>query len=44
MIDISTGEVSAPPAPGNDILLDSDGTIMIQYVVSDPDPNIGYVT
>ena len=25
MIELSTGEVTAPPATGNDILIDSDG-------------------
>ena len=47
MIDLSTGEVPAPPETGNDILiysdilLDSDGKIRMQYVVSDPEPNVG---
>ena len=47
MIDLSTGEVPSPPATGNDIpldsdiLLDSDGKIRMQYVVSDPDPDVG---
>ena len=48
MIDFSTGEVSVTPATGNDILLDSDiildsnGKIRMHYVVSDPDPDVGY--
>ena len=41
VIDISTGQVPEPPANGNDILLDSDGKIQIQYVVSDPDLDVG---
>ena len=40
MIDLSTGEVLAPPGNGNYILLDSDGNIWIQCVVSYPDPDI----
>ena len=50
MIDLSTGEVPAPPATGNNILLDSDilrdsdGKIRMQYVVSDPDPDVGVGT
>ena len=28
VVGLSTGEVPAPPANGNDILLDSDGKIM----------------
>ena len=30
-----------PPETGNDILLDSDGKIWMQFVVSDPEPDIG---
>ena len=47
VIDLSTREVLAPPATSNDILLDSyillesDGNMRIQYVVSDPDPYFG---
>ena len=47
MIDLSTGEVLAAPAPGDAILLDndiltySDNKIRIQYVVSDPDLDVG---
>ena len=41
MIVLSTGEVPAPPATGYDILLDSDGKIWRQYVVSDPGPDVG---
>ena len=41
MIDLSAGEVPAPPATANAILLDSDGKIWMQYVVSDPDPDVG---
>ena len=50
MIDLSTGEVPATPENGNDIILDSDilldsyGKIRMQYVVSDPDPDVGDVT
>ena len=29
------------PATGNDILLDSDGTFWMQYVVSDTEPDVG---
>ena len=38
-IDLSTGEVQAQPEKWNDIILDSDGKIRMQYVVSDPDPD-----
>ena len=47
VIDLSTGAVPAPPETGNAILLDSDiltysdNKIRIQYVVSDPDPDVG---
>ena len=47
MIYLSTGEVPVPPATGNDILIesdiliDSDGGIQMQYVVSDPDHDVG---
>ena len=44
MIGLNIGEVPAPPATGNDIILDSDGNIWMHYVVSDPDPDIGYGT
>ena len=44
MIAISIGEVPAPPETGNDILFDSDVTIQMQYIVSDPDPDVGYGT
>ena len=30
-----------PPETSNDILLDSDRKIWMQYVVSDPDPGVG---
>ena len=42
VICLSTGEVPAPPETGNDILLGSDGKIQMQYVVSDPDPDVRY--
>ena len=35
VIELSTVDVPAPPATGNDILLDSYGNILMQYVVSD---------
>ena len=41
MIDLSTGEVPAPTATGNTTLIYSDGKIRMQYVVSDPDPDVG---
>ena len=47
MIDLNTGEVMAKTATDNDILLDSDiildsdGIFLMQYVVSDPDPDVG---
>ena len=47
VIDLCTGEVPAVSANGNDIildsdlLLDSDGKIRMQYVVSDPDTDVG---
>ena len=41
MIDLSTGEVPAPPATGNDILLDSYDKIRMQYVVFDTEPDVG---
>ena len=44
VIDLSIGEVPEPPATWNDILLDSDGKIRMQYVVSGPDPGVGYET
>ena len=37
-IDLSTGEVPAPSATGNCILLDSDGKIRMQYYL---DPVVG---
>ena len=46
MIDLSTGEVTPPPSTVNDILIDSDilinsnGKIWMQYVVSDSDPDV----
>ena len=46
MIDLSTGEVTSPPSTVNDILIDSDilinsnGKIWMQYVVSDSDPDV----
>ena len=40
MIGLSTGEFSAPLETGNDIILDSDGKIWMQYVVSDPHPDL----
>ena len=39
VIGLSTGEVLAPSATGNDILLDSDVKIWMQCVVSDHDPD-----
>ena len=50
VIDLITGQVPAPPETGNDIILDSDilldidGKIWMQYVVSDLDPYDGYGT
>ena len=54
MIDLSTGgkalepkkdvPVTAPSETGNDVLLDSEGKIWMQYVVFDPDPDLGYGT
>ena len=47
MIDLSTEEVPAPTETGkgvildSDIILDSDGKIRMQYVVSDTDPDVG---
>ena len=41
VIYLSTGEVTAPPATGKDILPESDGKIRMQYVLSDPDPDVG---
>ena len=41
VIDLSTEEVPAPPATGNDILLYSYVKIRMQYVVSDPGPYFG---
>ena len=47
MIDLSTGEVTSPLSTVNDILIDSDilinsnGKIWMQYVVSDPDTDDG---
>ena len=41
VIGLSTGEVPSPPETGNYILLDSDGIFRMQYVVSDPDPDVG---
>ena len=41
MIGLSTGEFLAPPTTGNDILLDSDGKIWMQHVVSNSDPDVG---
>ena len=41
MIELSIGDVPALPETGNDILLDSDGEIWMQYVVSDTDPDVG---
>ena len=41
VIDLSTGEVPALPETGNDIILDSDGKIRTQYVLSKTDPNFG---
>ena len=46
MIDLSTGEVTSPLSTVNDILIDSDilinsnGKIWMQYVVSDSDPDV----
>ena len=44
MIGLSTGEVSATPATWKYILIDSDFNIWMQYVVSDPDPDVGNCT
>ena len=44
MIDLSTGEVPSAAESGNDILIDSDVKIRMQYVVSDTDPDVGYGT
>ena len=44
MIGLSTGEVPSMPATGNDILLESDVKIRIQYAVSNPGPDDGYDT
>ena len=41
MIELFSVEVLAPPETGNDILLDSDGKNWMQYVVSDPEPDVG---
>ena len=41
MIEISTVEVPALPATGNDILLDSDENIWMKYVAYDTDPDVG---
>ena len=41
MIELSTGEVPAPPENGNAIILDNDGKICMQYILSGPDPIIG---
>ena len=47
MIGLSTGEVLAPSATGNDILiyidilLHIDGKIQMQHVVSYPCPDVG---
>ena len=43
-IDIITVEVPAPPATGYDILLYSDVIILMQYVVSYPNPDVEYGT
>ena len=40
VIDLSAGEVPVPTATGDVILLDSDGKIRMQYVVSDHDPDV----
>ena len=47
MVELSTGEMSEPSSTGygvildSDILLESDGKIRMQDVVSDPDPDVG---
>ena len=41
MIEISPGEVPEPQETGDNILLDSDGKIWIQCVVSDIDTDVG---
>ena len=41
VIGLSTGELPAPIATGNDILMDSYVKIRMQYVVSYPDPDNG---
>ena len=38
------GEVQVSPENWNDIILESDGNIRMQYVVYDPDPDVGYGT
>ena len=43
MIGLSIGEVPVPPATGHDILLNSDGKIQMQYIVSDTDSGVGVV-
>ena len=46
VIELITVEVLTPPATGNDILLgsdillDKDGNIWMQYVLSDPEPDV----
>ena len=35
------GEVQVSPENWNDIILESDGNIRMQYVVYDPDPDVG---
>ena len=44
MIGISTRAFPAPSATENDIILDSDGNNWMQYVVYDPDLDIGDFT
>ena len=41
MIGFITVEVLPPSATGNGILIDSDDKIQMQYVVSNPDRNVG---
>ena len=52
MIDLSTGGKALDPekdvpvpalaATGNDVLLDSEFKMLMQYVVFDPDSDVGY--
>ena len=44
VIYLATGEFQVPPENWNYIILDSDGKFWMQYVASDPDPDVGYGT